>query len=230
MHEKRADRKCIKICGLTRPCEIAFVNAAKPDYIGFVLAKSRRQVTPERAGGLKELLDPSILAVGVFVNEKPETAARLAEEGVIDLIQLHGQEDEAYLRQLRGLTKCPVIKAFCVRSAEDVRRACESSADYILLDSGVGGTGQRFDWKMTGQIKRPWFLAGGLSPDNMKEAVQTDAFCLDISSGVETDGQKDREKIEACVRSLRAYEKEKNDVGRKIWDTWRAVYSGNADE
>lgn len=212
MYEKRADRKCIKICGLTRPCEIAFVNAAKPDYIGFVLAESRRQVTPEMTGRLKELLDPPILAVGVFVNEKPERAARLAEEGIIDLIQLHGQEGEAYIRQLRGLTKCPVVKAFCVRSREDVRRACESSADYILLDSGAGGTGQRFDWKMAGQIKRPWFLAGGLSPDNIKEALQTDAFCLDISSGVETHGHKDRKKIEACVRSCRAYGKEKNDV------------------
>ena len=193
----------IKICGLFRPCDIDFVNAAGPDYIGFVFAKSRRQVTKEQALSLKKRLLPSIQTVGVFVNEDPKRAAALAEEGIIDWIQLHGQEDEGYLRRLREQTDCPLIKAFSVTDASDVKRACESSADYILLDHGAGGTGQCFDWHLAEKIERPWFLAGGLNPDNIKEAVFSNAFCLDVSSGVETRGCKDQRKIEACVRICR---------------------------
>lgn len=199
MDEKNTTGPRIKICGLTRPCDIGFVNAVKPDYIGFVFAKSRRQVTREQAEALKRKLDGSITAVGVFVDEAPETVAELAAEGIIDMIQLHGGEDEAYIRRLRGMTGCRIIKAFSAVSGSDVRRACESSADYILLDHGPGGTGQRFDWKIAGEIPRPWFLAGGLTPDNIGSALSMGAFCLDVSSGVETGGCKDRNKIETCV-------------------------------
>lgn len=193
----------IKICGLFRPCDIDFVNAAGPDYIGFVFAKSPRRVTKEQAVSLKKKLLPSIQTVGVFVNEDPQKAAAFVKEGIIDWIQLHGQEDEAYIRQLKELTDCPLIKAFSVASVTDVDRACESSADYILLDHGAGGTGERFDWRLAGKIERPWFLAGGLNPDNIKEAVFSNALCLDVSSGVETRGCKDQRKIEACVRICR---------------------------
>ncbi|MDO4331146.1 MAG: phosphoribosylanthranilate isomerase [Eubacteriales bacterium] len=198
----------IKICGLYRPCDIDFVNASRPDYIGFVFAKSKRQVTKEQAKLFKEKLDPGILAVGVFVNEEPEAIAQLVKDGIIDMVQLHGQETEEYMEKLRKLLKdsgkkCPFIQAFSVKTEEDVAKACKSSADYILLDHGAGGTGHSFDWSVIGQIDRPFFLAGGLGPDNLKKAMRVGAFALDVSSGVETDGCKDPEKIERCVAMRR---------------------------
>lgn len=217
--DQAARRPRIKICGLSRPCDIAFVNESGPDYIGFVFAKSRRQVTKEQAAGLRRQLSEAITPVGVFVNADPEEIVGLVKDRVIDAVQLHGQENEAYMQELRerlrevseeaeekaysAQTLCPIIKAFSVSCMEDVKKACESSADYILLDNGAGGTGQRFDWKMIGDLKRPYFLAGGLGPDNIEEAMQYGAFALDVSSGVETDGFKDREKIEMCVRRVR---------------------------
>lgn len=196
----------VKICGLSRPCDIDYVNAAKPDYIGFVFAKSRRRVDARQAKLLKERLAPGICAVGVFVNEQPEVIAGLVEEGIIDMVQLHGQEDEAYIGKLHKLLTTPtaaIIKAFSVKSPEDVKRACQSSADYILLDHGAGGTGHCFDWSLIKNVKRPFFLAGGLGPDNVEQACRVGAFALDMSSGVETDGLKDQEKINDCVRKIK---------------------------
>ena len=158
----------------------------------------------ERAAVLKALLSPEIRTVGVFVNARPEAAAACAGEGIIDLIQLHGQEDEGYLKALRELTDCPVIQAFSVKEAEDIRRAEESSADYILLDHGAGGTGKCFNWKLLSGLKRPYFLAGGLTPANVERAVRLyRPYAVDISSGVETDGVKDPIKIETCIRRIK---------------------------
>lgn len=200
-----AMRSRIKICGLSRSCDIDYVNEAMPDYIGFVFAESPRQVNVGQAGALKEKLNPEICAVGVFVNERAEVIAGLAEQGIIRMVQLHGQEDEAYISQLRrrldGLS-VGIIKAFSVKSAKDVKRACQSSADYILLDHGRGGTGQRFDWRLTEAADRPFFLAGGLCPDNIEAACRTGAFALDVSSGAETDGRKDREKIKLLMKAV----------------------------
>ena len=154
----------IKLCGLSRPCDIEAANELNPEYIGFVFApKSKRYVTPKNAVQLKQLLAPEIKAVGVFVNESPETVADLWNKGIIDIAQLHGNEDEDYIKRLRKLTDKPIIKAFCVETAKDVADAEQSTADYILLDSGAG-TGMVFDWKLLQNIKRPYFLAGGLSP------------------------------------------------------------------
>lgn len=197
----------IKICGLSRPCDIDYVNATKPDYIGFVFAKSRRQVSARQAKLLKEKLDPEICAVGVFVNEQPEVIVRLVQDGVIDMVQLHGQEDEAYISELRKLlaaSDVAIIKAFSVKTPEDVEKACQSSADYILLDHGAGGTGHSFDWNLVKDVERPFFLAGGLGPDNIEQACRVGAFSLDVSSGVETDGLKDQEKINFCVRKTKS--------------------------
>lgn len=120
----------IKLCGLSRPCDIAAANRLRPEYVGFVFApSSKRYITPEQAACLKDALDPHIQAVGVFVHEDPETVARLLRSGVIDLAQLHGGEDEGYLKRLRALTGKPIIQAFRVRSAEDIRRAEGSTAD-----------------------------------------------------------------------------------------------------
>lgn len=193
----------IKICGLYREEDIAYVNAAKPDYAGFIInfPKSHRNITVERARELREYLHKQIPLIGVFVDRPPEEIAAIAEADIIQMIQLHGCEDETYIRNLQTLTGKPVVKAFQVITSEEVRRAEDSCADFILLDSGTG-SGRRFDWKLLAGIERPFFLAGGLSLDNIGEAISTlHPYALDISSGVETNRIKDREKIMAVVKA-----------------------------
>lgn len=194
----------IKLCGLSRPCDIEAANELKPEYIGFVFAqKSKRYVTPEKAAQLKQLLAPGIQAVGVFVNEAPETVAELLDSGVIDMAQLHGREDADYLSRLRQLTGKPIIRAFRVQTARDLEAAESCGADAILLDSGAG-TGTVFDWKLLKNMERPFFLAGGLSPDNVAQAVRTlHPFAVDVSSGIETGGAKDPKKMAAFVAAVR---------------------------
>lgn len=194
----------IKICGLTRLEDIDAVNELKPEYVGFVFAKSRRQITKEHAVTLRRYLDPEIQAVGVFVNELPAIVAGYLEEGVIDLAQLHGSESEEYIHSLRFRTGGELIKAFSIKTREDVEKAKKSSADYILLDHGKGGTGESFDWSLIRNMDRPYFLAGGLNAENVEQAIlQTHPFAVDISSGVETDGVKDSKKITECIRRIR---------------------------
>ncbi len=197
----------IKLCGLSRPCDIGAANELKPDYIGFVFApKSKRYVTPEKAMELKQMLLPEIQSVGVFVNEKPETVVKLLQDGTIDIAQLHGAEDEEYIIQLRQLTDKPIIKAFRIETASDIEKTLQSTADYLLLDSGAG-TGTVFDWKLIQNIKRPYFLAGGLDADNAAEAVNTlRPYALDVSSGIETSGLKDKSKMAAFVSAVRKEE------------------------
>ena len=194
----------IKLCGLSRPCDIEAVNELNPDYIGFVFAsKSRRYVTYEKAAELKSRLSPEIQAVGVFVNEPLQNVAKLLQKGVIDMAQLHGDEDEGYITQLRQLTNKPVIQAFRIKTAKDVNTAQESRADYILLDSGAG-TGTVFDWELVKSIRRPYFLAGGLDADNVTDAVKAlHPFAVDVSSGIETDGVKDKSKMAAFAAAVR---------------------------
>ena len=195
----------IKLCGLSRPCDIETANRLLPEYIGFVFApKSKRYVPPETAAALKGLLHPSVQAVGVFVREEPEQVARLLRDGIIDIAQLHGGEDAAYVRVLRRLTDRPILQAFRVDSAADVAAAQKSEADMILLDAGAGGTGTAFDWTLLRDIRRPYFLAGGLHPDNVREAVERlSPYAVDVSSGIETDGWKDADKMEAFMRAAR---------------------------
>ena len=198
----------IKLCGLSRPCDIDMANELKPDYIGFVFAKkSKRYVEPEKAAQLKALLDPEIRAVGVFVDEAPEIVADLLNSGIIDLAQLHGNEDEAYIKSLRQRTDQPIIKAFQIKTQTDIAEAERCSADHILLDSGAG-TGVLFDWSLLKNVKRPYFLAGGLSPGNAREAVRLlHPYAVDVSSGIETDGLKDREKAAAFIAAVRKEER-----------------------
>lgn len=199
----------IKLCGLSRPCDIAAANELKPEYIGFVFApKSPRYVTPQKAAELRGLLSPDIKPVGVFVRETPETIAGLLNSGIIDIAQLHGGEDENYIRQLRKITDKPIIKAFRINTTCDIANAECSSADYVLLDSGNGGTGTVFDWELIQNIKRPYFLAGGLKPDNVKNAVKLlKPYAVDVSSGIETDGLKDKTKMAEFVAAVRKEEK-----------------------
>ena len=200
----------IKLCGLSRPCDIEAANALKPDYIGFMFApKSRRYVSPEAAAGLRKRLDPAIRAVGVFVNERPEAVAALLRAGTIDIAQLHGSEDTAYIDRLRALTGQPLVQAFRMESERDIAAAQASTADFVLLDSGAGGTGTAFDWTLLRGICRPYFLAGGLDPDNVGNAVRLLCpYAVDVSSGIETDGKKDRNKMAAFVAAVRKEETE----------------------
>lgn len=195
----------IKLCGLTRPCDIEAVNELQPDYIGFVFAKkSRRYVSPEKAEELKAMLAPGIQAVGVFVNEEPEQIAALFEAGTIDVAQLHGQESETEIRRLRELTDHPLIQAFRIDTEQDVERANASTADYVLLDSGAGGTGTVFDWDLLQAIRRPYFLAGGLDTENLGTVkAKLNPYGIDVSSGIENDGYKDKEKMTAFVAAAR---------------------------
>ena len=194
----------IKLCGLSRPEDIKAANLLRPDYIGFVFAeKSRRYVSPEKAAKLRSELAPGILAVGVFVNEDPEKVADLLDRRIIDIAQLHGTEDEDYIMRLRQLTGSPIIQAFKIRSEDDLDRARKSTADHILLDAGAGD-GLTFDWKILFAFDRPYFLAGGLTPENAGEAVKLLCpFAVDVSSGIESSGIKDKEKMDKFVRAVR---------------------------
>ena len=194
----------IKFCGLTRKCDIEAVNELGPEYIGFVFwPRSKRVVTREQALELKAMLDPSIKAVGVFVDEDIEVVKSLLNDDIIDIAQLHGSEDGTYINDLKMSTGKPVIKAFKIRSEDDGRQAEESPADMVLLDSGMG-TGKTFNWEIIKDVKRPFFLAGGLAPDNAAEAIrELHPYALDVSSGIETEGIKDTKKMTDFYEAVR---------------------------
>ena len=194
----------IKFCGLTRKCDIEAVNELGPEYIGFVFwPRSKRVVTREQALELKAMLDPSIKAVGVFVDEDIEVVKSLLNDDIIDIAQLHGSEDGTYINDLKMSTGKPVIKAFKIRSEDDGRQAEESPADMVLLDSGMG-TGKTFNWEIIKGVKRPFFLAGGLAPDNAAEAIrELHPYALDVSSGIETEGIKDTKKMTDFYEAVR---------------------------
>lgn len=196
----------IKLCGLSRICDMEAANELKPDYVGFVFAaKSPRCVTPQIAAELKRRLDPGIAAVGVFVNENINSVVELLNRGTIDIAQLHGVEDEEYINRLRSTSGKPVIKAFRVETQADIIRAQNSTADFVLLDSGNGGTGTVFNWKLIRNIQKPYFLAGGLQADNVGEAVRAlRPYGVDVSSGIETDGLKDKRKMKNFICAVRS--------------------------
>ncbi len=196
----------IKICGLRRECDVEFVNEAQPDFVGFIInvPNKVRSISPDNVKELTKNLDKRIKRVGVFVNYLPEKVAEMLNAGVIDIAQLHGTEDEEYIRTLRRLAPNKEIwKAVRVKSEEDVQRANHCAADMVLLDSGAG-SGQRFDTALISPIRRSYILAGGLTPENIPEAVAAlHPYAVDLSTGVETDGFKDRDKVLAAVRAVR---------------------------
>ena len=194
----------IKLCGLTRPYDIEYVNGLLPEYVGFVFAhESKRYISPEKAEKLRTILDSRITPVGVFVDENIDVIADLVKRDIIDVVQLHGNESEQYIEDLRRVIDCPVIKAFRIESEADIVSANNSSADYVLLDSS-GGTGKVFDHSLLKDIARPYFLAGGLTPENVETAIkQLAPFAVDASSSLETDGFKDKIKMTAFVNAVR---------------------------
>jgi len=185
--------------------DVEVVNRCLPDYVGFVFAESKRQILPETAAALKDCLHPSIRSVGVFVNQNPAWIAGLCRQGILDCVQLHGEEDEAYIRDLKQRISQPVIRSVAVHS--EIVKLTEG-ADYLLFDkAGVtrGGGGTAFDWHLLkGFNHLPYFLAGGLEAANVADAIRLlHPYCVDVSSGVETDGWKDGQKIEKFVQSVR---------------------------
>lgn len=194
----------IKICGLTKFSDIKAVNDAKPDYIGFVFAESRRRISPENALKLREKLNIDILPVGVFVNEKINTILSAINSGIIEAVQLHGDEDEEYISKLKALSGKTIIKAVSVQKNANIQKYNKSGADFLLFDSGGGGTGKKFDWKLIKKAEKPFFLAGGISVENIREAVkEINPYAVDVSSGAETDGVNDYNKIMELVSKVR---------------------------
>ena len=177
------------------------VNGAMADYAGFIInyPPSRRNLSPEQAAEIRKLLAPWVRAVGVFVDRPVDEVAEIAERLKLDAVQLHGSEDKAYIRALRGRMWPPVWKAFVVKSREDVKRAVACPADEILLDGGMG-QGKPFDLTLIKILGRRFILAGGLTPENVARAADINgAWMADISSGVETGGVKDEDKIRRAV-------------------------------
>ncbi|WP_352400895.1 phosphoribosylanthranilate isomerase [Anaerotignum sp.] len=183
----------IKICGLSRQEDIAYVNESLPDYIGFVFAKSKRQVSLLQAKALKAKLNRQIQAVGVFVDEDLTVVQKAVDEKIIDMVQLHGKETDDYIEKINA----PVIKA--IRVGDKI----SEQADFLLFDSATAGSGQTFDWTRIPKTAKPFFIAGGIDIYNVEQVKLLHPFGIDISSGVETDGIKDKIKIKEMVRSVR---------------------------
>lgn len=202
--------KRIKICGLTRAEDIEAVNLWKPDYAGFVFAPGKRQIAPKVARQLREALLPEIPSVGVFVNSPIKDILALIKEQTIGMVQLHGDEDPEYTIALKEhmAVPVPIIKAIRVRSGDDMANAENFPSDYLLFDTYskdvYGGSGKSFDWSTIPFIHKPWFLAGGIGVENILKAADTDAFCLDLSSSLETEGKKDPEKIKEIIQIIRS--------------------------
>ena len=187
--------------------DIDCVNRIQPDYCGFIVnfPKSHRSKTEEEVKNLTSGLSDRIVSVGVFVDEDPRTVIRMLREKTIDTAQLHGNENEDYIRMVQRESRRPAIRAFEIQTKEDVRKAERSPADAILLDAGKG-SGRSFNWSLLNGIQRDFFLAGGLSPENLRQALQqVRPAAVDLSSGVETAGRKDAAKMEEAVRIVRQF-------------------------
>ena len=195
----------IKICGLKRLEDIEIANKYKPDYVGFVFADSKRKVTHDLASEMKHNLDSSIKSVGVFVDEDIDEIIRLYEDGTIDIAQLHGLEDEYYIKRLKQKSnyQLEIINAIEMSDEKDLKEYDNSLADYLLLDSGKG-SGKTFDWRLIRKdLNKEFFLAGGLNAENIAEAIEEfDPYAVDLSSSVETDGYKDELKIKKVMEAV----------------------------
>lgn len=205
----------IKICGLREMEEIGALNRLKPDFAGFVFARSSaRYISPQKAEELRKKLCTGIRSVGVFRDSTPEEIEYVTEHCHVDLVQLHGREGDDMIRRIQK--KFRVIRGLAIERESDIRLAEKSPADYILLDHGAGGTGESFDWSLLQSCRRPFFLAGGLGPDNVAQAIQeTGAAAVDASSLLETAGRKDPRKMEAFVREARTCRRKSRTYSRK---------------
>lgn len=187
----------IKICGLRRTKDIRYVNELKPDYIGFILTPGfKRSITADTARTLKAALDTGIKSVGVFVDDDAGRINEYIAEGIIDLVQLHGKESPLYCAGINA----PAIKYF---EPDRLDKINDYDTAYFLFDSGTG-TGKVFDWNRIPRTDKPFFLAGGLNPQNIPKAIaEINPYCIDVSSAVETDGVKDYNKIKQIMECVR---------------------------
>ena len=211
----------IKICGMRRLEDIEMANKYKPDYIGFVFAQSPRKVSYDQAKELSSLLSEDIVPVGVFVNEHMKLIVDLFKDGIIEIAQLHGDEDEKYIRDLKDKSieetgqEIPIINAIEINDNKNIEDKLEewrdSASDYFILDSGKG-SGKTFDWNLVDKnsefFKNSIFLAGGLNSENLALAIdEFNPFAVDLSSSVETDGFKDEDTIKEIIEIVDKYRK-----------------------
>lgn len=195
----------IKMCGLRSLEDIELVNRYRPDYVGFVFAQSKRKVSHELAARMKKNLSDDIVSVGVFVDASQDEILKLFEEGVIEIAQLHGGESEDFINNLKekSNSELKIIKAIEISQDIDIKKYDDSRADYLLLDSGKG-SGKTFDWSLVKKdINKKFFLAGGINISNVREAIdEFDPYAIDLSSGLETDGVKDENKIREIMEAI----------------------------
>lgn len=202
------DSPCItrvKLCGMHTAADVEAVNRVKPDLCGFITdyPASPRNLPPSRMRELAAQVNEGIFTVSVTVNAPVADVGAAAEDGWVDLFQLHGDEDNDYIAYLRAFTQAGIIQAFRIASLADVERAHNSAADMVLLDAGKG-SGQTFNWNLISGFDRPFILAGGLSPGNVAEAIDTlHPWGIDVSTGIETDGMKDEAKMAAVTAAAR---------------------------
>lgn len=201
----------VKICGIKTLQDVEFVNRQKPDFIGFVFYPlSKRYVSLITARSLKAKLNKKVKSIGVFVNAPAEEIAAVAELGIINMVQLHGDETNAYIAELRKICTLPIIKAVRVRDEADIKKAAFYNCDYFLFDTystaSYGGTGRQFDTQLLKGVKinKPYFLAGGLNAGNVRSALKgLKPYAVDVSGGVETGGSKDEIKIKNFIKQVK---------------------------
>lgn len=195
----------IKICGIKSLADVECLNTYKPDYTGFVFwPHSHRYLTLDEAWCLREKLDSSILSAGVYVDEDMDKVIEAARRNIINVIQLHGKEDNEYIKKVKDITGLPVIKAIKIEGENSLENCDKLDADYILFDSGMG-SGKTFDWQsLKVSINKPYFIAGGINAENVENAIDIfSPYGVDLSSSVETDKVKDPEKIRQVIQAVR---------------------------
>ena len=202
----------VKICGICHEVEIGIMNELVPDFVGFVfVSKSRHFIAPEHAGLLRSKLRPGIRSVGVFANHSLKSVAMCVEVAGLDMVQLHGDETAEYVAALREYIRCPIMKVYKVAKPMDAEKALYSTADYVMLDGGNAGDGKTFDWSLLGNVRRKYFLSGGLTPENLNRAmiVTPQPYALNVSSGVEANKMKDYRKVMKFILGVKNFKANK---------------------
>ena len=199
----------IKLCGVSCPEDVELVNRLHPDYVGFLFINDPQQIDQKTAASLRKRLDPSIEVIGVFENERPLFITNLLRQGIIDAVQLRGRETEDDIQAIRQQVNCPVLQMVRVETPADVLRSEWSVADYLLLTGTADAPGNAFNHALARYSRRPFFLAGGLNPGNVKDAIKAcHPYAVDVRTGIRTNGRMDPEKAEEFIRQVREAELE----------------------